>query len=123
MVRGIRGAVTVEQNNSAEMVQATERLIAEMIEKNNIDPETVCSAFISATDDLDAMFPARALRELKGWEYVPVMCMQELAINGGLEKCIRIMMHVNTDKAQKDIQHVYLDGAVVLRPDLQQSTK
>ncbi|OLN23237.1 chorismate mutase [Domibacillus antri] len=122
MVRGIRGAVTVKQNDGVEMVQATERLIAEMIEKNNIEPENVCSAFISATNDLDAMFPARALRELKGWENVPVMCMQELAVQGGLEKCIRIMMHVNTDASQKEIQHVYLEGAVVLRPDLQQST-
>lgn len=122
MVRGIRGAITVSENDGAEMVQATERLIADMISKNNIDPDSVCSAFISATSDLDAMFPARALRELEGWEYVPVMCMQELVVQGGLEKCIRIMMHVNTETAQKNIQHVYLEGAVVLRPDLQQST-
>ncbi|OKL37987.1 chorismate mutase [Domibacillus mangrovi] len=122
MVRGIRGAITVKQNDGAEMVEATERLIADMIEQNKIDPDSVCSAFISATNDLDAMFPARALRELKGWEYVPVMCMQELSIKGGLEKCIRIMMHVNTEVAQKDIRHIYLEGAVVLRPDLQQST-
>lgn len=121
MVRGIRGAITVSENNGVLMVQATERLLAEMIEKNNIQPESVCSAFLSATNDLDAMFPAKALREQKGWEYVPVMCMQELAIKGGLEKCIRIMMHVNTETAQKDIQHVYLEGAAVLRPDLQQS--
>lgn len=122
MVRGVRGAITVKQNNGEEMVKATERLIADMIEQNKIDPDQVCSAFISATEDLDAMFPARALRELKGWEYVPVMCMQELAIKGGLEKCIRIMMHVNTEVEQKEIRHVYLEGAVVLRPDLQQST-
>lgn len=123
MVRGVRGAITVKQNDGAEMVEATERLIADMIEQNKIDPDSVCSAFISATNDLDAMFPARALRELKGWEYVPVMCMQELAIKGGLEKCIRIMMHVNTEVAQKDIRHIYLEDAVILRPDLQQSTK
>lgn len=122
MVRGIRGAITVPENDGALMVEATERLLSEMIQKNNIDPENVCSAFLSATTDLDAMFPAKALREQKGWEYVPVMCMQELAIKGGLEKCIRIMMHVNTETAQKDIQHVYLEGAVVLRPDLRQST-
>lgn len=122
MVRGIRGAITVPANEGAMMVEATERLIAEMIKQNNIDPESVCSAFISATDDLDSMFPAKALREQAGWEYVPVMCMQELAIKGGLERCIRIMMHVNTDIPQKDIQHIYLEGAVVLRPDLQKST-
>ncbi len=122
MVRGIRGAITVPENDGDLMVEATNRLLEEMIRKNNIEPDKVCSAFLSATNDLDAMFPAKALREQKGWEYVPVMCMQELAIKGGLEKCIRIMMHVNTETAQKDIQHVYLEGAVVLRPDLQQST-
>jgi chorismate mutase len=122
MVRGIRGAITVPANDGELMVEATERLLAEMIKQNNIDPETVCSAFLSATNDLDAMFPAKALREQAGWEYVPVMCMQELAIKGGLERCIRIMMHVNTDTPQKKIQHVYLEEAVVLRPDLQKST-
>ena len=122
MVRGIRGAITVPANDGDLMVEATERLLAEMIKQNNIDPEMVCSAFLSATNDLDAMFPAKALRELAGWEYVPVMCMQELAIKGGLERCIRIMMHVNTDTPQKEIHHVYLEEAVVLRPDLQKST-
>lgn len=122
MVRGIRGAITVSANDSRLMEEATKRLMEEMIAQNNIDPEAVCSAFLSATNDLDAMFPAKVLREQNGWEYVPVMCMQELSIKGGLERCIRIMMHVNTDVAQKDIQHVYLEGASVLRPDLQQST-
>lgn len=122
MVRGIRGAITVSANDSRLMEEATKRLMEEMIAQNNLDAETVCSAFLSVTNDLDAMFPAKVLREQNGWEYVPVMCMQELAIKGGLERCIRIMMHVNTDVAQKDIQHVYLEGASVLRPDLQQST-
>ncbi|WP_046173717.1 chorismate mutase [Domibacillus indicus] len=122
MVRGIRGAITVPANDGDLMIEATKRLIAEMVKQNNIDPETVCSAFLSATNDLDAMFPAKALREQPGWEYVPVMCMQELTIKGSLERCIRIMMHVDTETAQKNIQHVYLEGAVVLRPDLQQST-
>lgn len=122
MVRGIRGAITVPANESDLMEKATKWLMDEMIEQNQIDPETVCSAFLSATNDLDAMFPAKVLREQDGWEFVPVMCMQELAIKGSLERCIRIMMHVNTNVAQKDIQHVYLEGAAVLRPDLQQST-
>jgi len=122
MVRGIRGAITVPANESDLMEKATKRLLDEMIEQNQIDPETVCSAFLSATSDLDAMFPAKVLREQDGWAFVPVMCMQELAIKGSLERCIRIMMHVNTNVAQKDIQHVYLEGAAVLRPDLQQST-
>lgn len=122
MVRGIRGAITVPANDGDLMEKATKRLMEEMIEQNQIDPETVCSAFLSATNDLDAMFPAKVLREQGGWEFVPVMCMQELAIKGSLERCIRIMMHVNTNVAQKDIQHVYLEGAAVLRPDLQQST-
>lgn len=120
MVRGIRGATTVSQNDALEMEQATKELMQEMIGQNSIEPDAVCSVFLSATDDLNAMFPAKVIREQSGWEFVPVMCMQELAIEGGLTKCIRIMMHVNTEAAQKDIQHIYLGEAVRLRPDLQQ---
>lgn len=118
MIRGVRGAITVSQNDAEEITQAAQRLLNEMIIANNIIPDTVASVFISATDDVDAAFPARALRNFEGWKYVPVMCMKELAVPDSLKMCIRVMMHVNTNMAQEEIRHIYLEGAKILRPDL-----
>lgn len=87
--------------------------------KNQVDPERVVQILISATQDIHSVFPAKALRQFEGWTYVPVTCMQELDIDGGLKKCIRVLMTVQTDVKQEDIQHVYLEEAVTLRPDLQ----
>jgi chorismate mutase len=118
VVRGIRGATTVKENTEQEILQATDELVKEIIQKNGIFPEDVASVFISVTDDITEAFPAKALRTLEGWSYVPVTCMKEITVSGALKKCIRVMMHVNTTKSQQDIHHVYLEGAVVLRPDL-----
>ena len=118
MIRGVRGAITVNENDEQEIISAAERLLKETITSNEITPDDVASIFISATDDVDAAFPARALRNLEGWTYVPVMCMQELSVPGSLEKCIRVMIHFNTEKTQKEIKHIYLEGAAGLRPDL-----
>ncbi|MEW8970805.1 chorismate mutase [Mesobacillus jeotgali] len=118
MIRGVRGAITVKDNDEQEIISAAERLLKEAISSNDIAPNDVASIFISATDDIDAAFPARALRNLDGWTYVPVMCMQELSVPGSLQKCIRIMVHFNTEKTQKEIQHIYLEEAAGLRPDL-----
>jgi chorismate mutase len=118
LIRGIRGATTVNENDEAVMLKATEELIHEMICKNNIQPEDVAQVIMTVTDDLTATFPAKALRTLKGWMYVPVMCMQEIPVPNSLEKCIRIMMTVETIEKQENIHHVYLGNAVKLRPDL-----
>ncbi|WP_044749073.1 chorismate mutase [Bacillus alveayuensis] len=118
MIRGIRGAITVDANEEKEIVEATERLLQEMVKQNDITPERVASVFISATQDLTAQFPAKALRRLDGWTFVPVTCMQEMAVPGSLEKCIRIMMHVDTERSQNEISHIYLEKAKNLRPDL-----
>ncbi len=118
MIRGIRGAITVKENDADEMVANTKILLDEMIKKNEIVPENVAQVLISTTEDLDAVFPARAMRMLDGWTYVPVMCMREIPVVNSLEKCIRIMMTVETDIPQDQIEHIYLEGAVVLRPDL-----
>lgn len=118
MIRGIRGAITVRKNEPESIISATERLIKEMVKKNEVKPELIASVFISATSDLNASFPAKALRRLSGWSYVPVTCMQEMAVPGSLEKCIRIMMHVETEKSQREIRHIYLENAKNLRPDL-----
>lgn len=116
--RGLRGATTVTENDSKLMIQNTKVLLEEMIEKNDVNPADVSHVFISVTNDLNATFPAKALREIPGWTYVPVMCMAEIDVPTGLKSCIRVMMVVNTDKDQKDLHHIFQNEAVRLRPDL-----
>ncbi|RXJ03950.1 chorismate mutase [Anaerobacillus alkaliphilus] len=119
MVRGIRGAITVINNEEQEIIKATERLIKEIIILNQVAPENVAHIIITVTEDLNATFPAKALRSFEGWTYVPVMCSREIPVPKSLPKCIRVMLTVNTSSAQADIKHVYLEDAIHLRPDLQ----
>jgi chorismate mutase len=119
-VRGIRGATTVNHNEAEEILASTAELLTQIIAMNEIDPEDICSVFVTTTQDLDATFPARAIRQMPGWELVPLMCSLEIAVQNSLEQCIRLMVLVNTNKSQKEIHHVYLHHASVLRPDLKQ---
>ncbi|MBX9972825.1 chorismate mutase [Cytobacillus firmus] len=118
MIRGVRGAVTVDKNSESEILEATELLIRQMIQENKIKSEDVASVFISVTEELTAAFPAKAMRSIEGWTYVPVMCMREIPVEGSLRNCIRVMMHVNIDAPQQNICHIYLREAIQLRPDL-----
>lgn len=118
MFRGVRGATTVDGNTEEAIISATEELLKQMIETNKILPDQVASVFISTTDDVNAVFPAKALRNFAGWTYVPVMCMREIPVPNSLQMCVRIMMHVNTKASQEEIVHVYQKDAIVLRPDL-----
>nr|WP_198299852.1 chorismate mutase [Tumebacillus avium] len=120
VVRGIRGAITVEQNDAASIHQATRELLLAMVEENQLTTPLIASCFITMTPDLDAAFPAQAIRELDGWELIPLMGALEVQVPGGLPMCIRLLLHVNTAKTQEEIQHIYLRDAVKLRPDLQQ---
>lgn len=113
--RGIRGATTVERNDRAEILAATEELLLLLIEKNQLHPDDVASAIFTMTADLDAEFPALAARAL-GWTEVALMCTREIPVAGSLDKCIRILLHVNTERSATEIQHVYIKGAVNLRP-------
>lgn len=113
--RGIRGATTVECNDREEILAATTELLHMLIERNDIRPEDVASAIFTLTDDLDAEFPALAARYL-GWTEVALICMREIPVPGSLRSCIRILLHVNTTRSASDIQHVYIKGAVNLRP-------
>ena len=115
--RGVRGATTVEHNDREEILTATRQLVALMVRRNNIDRRDVASAIFSTTPDLDAEFPALAARQL-GWLDVPLLCGHEIAVPGSLSRCIRVLVHWNTDVPQADIQHVYVRDAVRLRPDL-----
>ncbi len=117
-VRGVRGAITVERNEEAEILYATAELLGQIVAENAINPEDIASVLVTVTQDLNAAFPAKVIREMQGWELVPLMCALEIPVPGGLEKCIRLMVTVNTDKSQKEIRHVYLNNAIKLRPDL-----
>ncbi|NLI11186.1 chorismate mutase [Pelotomaculum propionicicum] len=116
-LRGIRGAITVDRNEAAEIAAATRELIEAITTKNSLDTEDIASAIFTVTPDLDAGFPATAAREM-GWQYIPLLCANEINVPGSLGKCIRVLIHVNTEKSQKELKHVYLRGAAVLREDL-----
>ncbi|NIK67723.1 MULTISPECIES: chorismate mutase [unclassified Paenibacillus] len=120
-VRGIRGAITVDVNEKEPILQATLELLQEVVKQNDIVPDDVASVFITVTQDLDATFPAIAIRQMVGWDLVPLMCALEVPVKGSLERCVRFMIHLNTEKTQAEINHVYLGGARVLRPDLSKS--
>ncbi|TKD69845.1 chorismate mutase [Pseudalkalibacillus hwajinpoensis] len=118
MIRGIRGATTVNVNEKTAIVEATTKLLKETIEQNKVTPDLVASIHFTMTKDLDAVFPAEAVRLFDGWANVPLLCSSEIDVEGSLPFCIRILMTVNTTQAQDDVQHVYLENAVSLRPDL-----
>ena len=117
--RGVRGATTADANTRDDILRATRELLALMVRLNEIGPDDVASAVFSTTADLDAEFPAQAARQL-GWLDVAMTCDNELDVPGSLRRCIRVLLHWNTDKPSGDIFHVYLKDASVLRPDLAQ---
>ncbi|MFN8495919.1 MAG: chorismate mutase [Caldilineaceae bacterium] len=116
LCRGVRGAITVEADDREAVLAATRELLGLMIRLNGIHSTDVASAIFTTTPDLTTVFPALAARQL-GWLDVPLMCSHEIAVPGSLPLCIRILLHWNTDKDQKEIQHVYLREAKSLRPD------
>ncbi len=122
-LRGIRGATTVEQNTRADILEATEELLAEMIERNNIDADEVASVWFTTTPDLNAEFPAVAARLAFDWRNAALMCGHEMQVPGALPSCLRILLHVNTTLRQEQVEHVYLRGARVLRTDLTVNTE
>jgi len=117
-VRGIRGAITASKNDKQAIVDATGRLLREIVFVNDVIVEDIAAVFFTTTPDLNAEFPAAAARML-GWQHVPLLCGHEMSVPGRLDSCIRVLVLVNTEKQQKDVRHLYLDGAAALRPDLQ----
>jgi chorismate mutase len=115
--RGVRGAITVDENSRESILQRTRQLLALMIRRNEIAADDVASAIFSVTPDLTAEFPALAARQL-GWFDVPLLCTNEIAVPDSLPRCVRILVNWNTRRPQKDIVHIYLREAIALRPDL-----
>jgi len=120
IVRGIRGAITVERDAPEAIVDATERLLREIVAANGVEPVDIASALFTVTPDLSSEFPAVAARRI-GWTRVPLLNFTEIGVPGRLERCVRVLVHWNTDAEQDAIVHVYLEGARVLRPDLERS--
>jgi len=117
VIRGIRGATTVTQDDADEILNRTAELLLQMAEQNAVQPDDIASILFTLSPDLRATFPAEAARKI-GWKYVPVICARELDVPHGLPKTVRVLMHAESNRSPKEIRHVYLEGAVVLREDL-----
>jgi chorismate mutase len=115
--RGIRGAITTATNTRDAILEATRELLDAIVNANDICVDDLASAIFTVTPDLDAAFPARAARDL-GWDHVALLDVCAPRVPDDLPRCIRVLIHWNTDRAQKEIVHVYLHEAKKLRPDL-----
>ena len=115
-MRGVRGAITVEQNEKEAIWQAAKAMMQELIERNELAPEDIGAVIFSMTEDLT--FPTAGVRQLPGFDLVPLFDARQCAIEGSLEKCIRVLVLADTGKAQRDIHHIYMGKAVALRPDI-----
>ena len=115
-IRGIRGATTATANTSEEIIEATQELLTALLSANELPLEDIASAFWTTTPDLTAEWPALAARQM-GFADVPQMNAHEMSVPGQLMMTIRVLMHVNTEKSQREVRHVYLRDAIRLRPE------
>ncbi|HEX5940411.1 MAG TPA: chorismate mutase [Dehalococcoidia bacterium] len=116
--RGIRGATTVDSNSREAILDATRELLDRLVDANSVETDDIASALFTTTPDLNAEFPAVAARE-RGWSDIALMCGHEMNVPGSLRMCLRVLLHVNTERMASELVHVYLKGATVLRPDKQ----
>lgn len=121
-MRGIRGATTASANSKKHILSATKEILTELMNRNSINARDIACIIFSSTPDLNAAYPASAARDL-GLIEVPLFGAQEIDVPDSPAKCIRILILLNTDKAQEEIKHIYLKGAQALRPDLVNNTK
>jgi chorismate mutase len=122
LCRGVRGATTVDDDSAAAILAATQELLATIVQANDMAIEEIASALFTVSADLRAAFPAQAARQM-GWQHVALLDAQEIPVPGSLPRCIRVLIHWNTDRPQDQIRHLYLRGAAALRPDLSSSTE
>jgi len=117
-VRGVRGATSVEVDVPEQILAATRELLEKIFLANEIHVfDEITSAMFTTTPDLTSTFPAEAAREL-GMSQVPLLCACEIPVPNSMPRCIRVLLHVNTEKKQADVTHVYLHEAKKLRPDV-----
>jgi len=116
-LRALRGATTVDEDEQSHVHARVITLLEQMCERNGVDHDDIVSILFTATDDLHATFPAAGARQM-GLGDVPLICARELDVVGGTARCVRVLMHLTTDRRRADLRHVYLEGAVALRDDL-----
>src|ERR1700721_2347532 len=117
MVRGERGATTVEANTAAQVTERPQELMRQLMARNDLTEDDLVSVLFTTTGDVTSIFPATAIREI-GFGAVPLLCAAEIAVPGAMPLCIRVLLHVHTTKTRDEIHHVYLHGAQGLRDDL-----
>lgn len=116
-VRALRGATTVDVDTAEQVRSRTIALLQAMVERNGVDHDDVISVLFTATDDIHSLFPAAAARDI-GFGDVPLICARELDIEGSTPRCIRVLLHLTTERSRAELRHVYLEGAAGLRDDL-----
>jgi len=122
-IRGIRGATTIVENTPEAILAGTRELLLALLQANpTVKPEDIASILFTMTEDLNAVHPALAARQL-GWVDVPLMCAREIAVPGSVQRCVRVLIHWNTDMPQNAVRHVYLREAVTLRPEYANSPR
>jgi chorismate mutase len=116
-VRALRGATTLETDEREHLVERTQELIRALFERNDLDEDDLISIVFTATADVHSAYPAEAAREA-GITHVPLLCARELEIDGGIPRCVRLLVHAYTPRGVHDLRHVYLHEARQLRTDL-----
>ena len=114
---GLRGAITCDADTKDEIEEKTQRMVKELLSRNDLAPDDIVSMIFTATEDLSAQFPATAARGL-GLDQVPLLGAQEIDVPGSMPRCIRVLVHCYSDKSRDELHHVYLEGARALRGDL-----
>ena len=117
-MRGIRGAITIKNNVEDEIIFAVRWMVTEMCRHNGVKPDDIGACILSSTEDITACFPAAGVRQIPGFELVPLFDTRQMAVDGALPMCIRALLLVDTDKTPREIRHVYLGEASLLRTDL-----
>jgi chorismate mutase len=117
MVRGLRGATTVDVDTAEQVTERSQELMRRIMERNDLAEDDIVSVIFTATADVTSIFPATAIREI-GFGAVPLLCAAEIAVPGAMPRCVRVLLHVMTTRSRDEIHHVYLHGAQGLRDDL-----
>ncbi|HEV3352601.1 MAG TPA: chorismate mutase [Acidimicrobiales bacterium] len=116
-VRALRGATTLDADTTEQMQERVQTLLREMLERNAVHHDDIISIVFTATDDLHAMFPATVARAL-GLGDLPLLCARELNIEGATPRCVRVLMHLSTERVPDELRHVYLEKARGLNDEL-----
>jgi chorismate mutase len=116
-VRAVRGATTIEEDTTEAVTERVVALLERILQRNGLEEEDIISILFTATEDITSTFPATAARTM-GLGAIPLICARELSVVGSVPLCIRVMMHVTTDRGRAEVHHVYLEGAQGLRDDL-----